>query len=153
MRAFCSAISARSSRSRAADRLAGGAALGQQVLVDLEAQLAQRGRHPAGAAVAVGAELLQAGQQRRVGMVDAVAEHVQVVVLAVERGQLGGRHDADPAARGRRQRLVDPADRVVVAERQQLHARGGRAPHDLRGRQVAVGVHGVRLEIEVGADV
>ena len=91
-----------------------------------------------GAGRAVGAEALQLGEEAGVGVVDAVAEDVEVLVVAVDGRQLGGGDDADRAAgrvRGR-QRLGDAVDRVVVAEREQLDARGGRAGDDL-GRRAA----------------
>ena len=59
-------------------------------------------------------------------MVDEVAEDVQVLALVVERGELDRRHHAEAASRARLQRLVDAVHRVMVGERQQLHARVGR---------------------------
>ena len=53
---------------------------------------------------------------------------------------------AEPLAGG--ERLGDAADRVVVGQREQLDAGVGGAGDDLLGGQRAVGVRGVRLQVE-----
>ena len=67
--------------------------------VELEAELAQRVGHPvARAPRGRRGSASSALEQRRVGVVDAVAEDVEVLVLAVDRGELGRGHDADAVA-------------------------------------------------------
>ena len=123
-------------------------AVHELVVVEREAELAQAVGHRQDAAAAVGAEVLQRGQQRGVGGIDLVAEDVQVLVLAVHARELRGGREPDPVlARGGR-RLGDPGDGVVVGEREQLDARGGRARDHLGGRQRPVGVRRVRLQVE-----
>jgi hypothetical protein len=103
-----------------------------------------------GAAVAVGDEVGQRRGERRVRVVEVVAEDVEVLVVAVQGGELGGGDEADALGLRGFERLVDPGDRVVVGEREQLDAgvRGG--ADDLGGRERAVGVRRVRLEVEGG---
>ena len=76
---------------RTADRLAGGAAGGERRVVELEAELAQAVGHLVDAPCAVAAEVVQRGAEVGVGGFELVAEDVQVLVLAVDGGQLGGR--------------------------------------------------------------
>ena len=76
---------------RAADRLAGGAAGSERRVVELEAELAQAVGHLVDAPCAVAAEVVQRGGEVGVGGFELVAEDVQVLVLAVDGGQLGGR--------------------------------------------------------------
>ena len=105
--------------------------------------------HPSRAPVAVGAERGEALEQRGVGVVDAVAEDVEVLVLVLHGRDLHG--GDEPQARvplGLGERLVQPVDRVVVGQREQLDAVGGGEPDDLGGRERPVGVDGVGLEIE-----
>ena len=74
-----------------------------------------------------------------VGVVELVAEDVQVLVLAVDGGQLGGRaENAMPWSRGGGARLGHAVDRVVVGQREQLDAGGGRMRDHVGGRQGAV---------------
>ena len=75
---------------RAADRLARVAAGAQRGVVELEPELAQPVGHRLDPAGAVAAEVVQGGDQVGVGDVELVAEDVQVLVLAVHGGQLGG---------------------------------------------------------------
>ena len=135
---------------RAADREPGGAAGLQRRAVQREAARLERVGHPLGPRRAVAAEALQLGEEPGVGVVDAVAEDMEVFVVAVDGRQLGGGDDANRAAGrvGGRQRLGDAVDRVVVAEREQLDARGGRAGDDLGRRQRAVRARRVRLQVE-----
>jgi hypothetical protein len=132
----------------AADRLARDLTLFQGRVVELEAELAQPVGHRVDAPAAVGAEVLQQLEQRRVGDVDLVAEDVQVLVRAVDGGQLGGGGEADAVLARGGLRLRDAVDGVVVGQREQLHAGGRRAGDHVGGRQRAVGVHGVRLQVE-----
>jgi hypothetical protein len=130
---------------RAPDRLAGRLARLDRGWVDLEAELAQPARHRVRAALAVGAGVEQTLAQQGAAVVDAVAEHVQVLVLPVDRRDLGGGHDTHAVDRAGGEGLVDPVHGVVVGQREQLHAgRGGVLDH-LGGRQLAVGVERVRL--------
>ena len=56
-------------------------------------------------------------------MVEQVAADVEVLALAVERRDLGGRDDGDAVeVVGDVQRLGDAVDRVVVGQREQLDA-------------------------------
>ena len=85
-------------------------------------------------AAAIGTELGQRLEQARGVVVDEVAEHVEVLAVAVERGELDGGDHAEAVSRARLQRLVDAVHRVMVGERQQLHARvGGGRDHIARG--------------------
>ena len=84
-------------------------------------------------------------------MVDVVAEDVQFARhrrALVDGGDLDGRDDAHARALARLDRLGDAADRVVVGQREQLDAGLGGALHDLGGRQGAVGVGRVGLQVE-----
>ena len=116
--------------------------------IDLEAELAQAFGHRLRATLAVAAGVEQALGEQRAAVVDPVAQHVQVLVDAVDGRDLCGGHDAHAAEGARRERLVDPVDGVVVGERQQLDARAGRVLDHLGRRQVAVRVQRMRLEIE-----
>ena len=103
---------------------------------------ARAARRPCGARArgAVGAEAPRARRASAgVVVVDAVAEDVEVLALAVDRRELGRRARARrPCARAGRERLVDAVDRVMVGQREQLDARrGGRArpPRPARARR------------------
>jgi len=65
-------------------------------------------------------------EERAAAVVDAVAEDVQVLALPVDRRELRRRDQAETASRRRLERLVDAVHRVMVGEREQLHARGVR---------------------------
>jgi hypothetical protein len=78
-------------------------------------------------------------------MIDSVPEDVQVLVLTVDRLDLGGRHHADAVTGARGQRLVNAVDRVVVGQREQLDARPRGVLDDLRRRQLAVRMERMRL--------
>jgi hypothetical protein len=98
--------------------------------VELEAAIAQRLGHADGAGRAIGAERGQRTEQRDGLVVDEVAEDVEVVELPVDRRELDRRHEAEAKSRARLHRLVDAVHRVMVGERQQLHARVGRRRYD-----------------------
>ena len=100
---------------------------------------------------AIGPEVLERGLQAGVGGVDLIAEDVQVLVLAVHARELGGRRHADAVLARGGERLRHAGDRVVIAQREQLDAGGGRRRHDLRGRKRAVGLRRMRLQIEGGS--
>ena len=103
------------------------------------------------AAHPVGAEVLERGLQARVGRVELVAEDVQVLVLAVDARELGGAGQADAVLARGGERLGHAGDRVVVGQREQLDARRGRLRDHLGGRQRAVGLGRMGLEIEGGS--
>ena len=124
-----------SSASRFA--LAGWARL-QRRVVELEAELAQPVRHLADPPRAVAAEVVQDRLQVLVGVVELVAEDVQVLVLAVDGGQLGGRAEGDASSLGGLARLGHAVDRVVVGQRHKFGARGRRMGDHVGGRQGAV---------------
>ena len=96
------------------DRLAGRLARLDRRRVHLEAELAKPVRHRVGTTLAVRARVEQALAQQRAAVVDPVAEHVQVLVLAVDRRDLGGRDDPDAVHGTGRERLVDTVDGVVI---------------------------------------
>jgi hypothetical protein len=98
--------------------------------VELQAAVAQRLGHADGARRAVGSVGGKGAEERDRPVVDEVAEDVQVLDVAVDRRELDRRHDAEATSRARLQRLVDAVHRVMVGERQQLHARVGRRRHD-----------------------
>ena len=83
-------------------------------------------------------------------MVDPVAEHVKVLVAAVDGGDLRGGDHGHAVLDTGAQRLVDAVHGVVVREREQLDARPRGVLHDLGGGQVTVRVQGVRLQVETG---
>ena len=123
---------------RAADRLAGLAARLERRVVELEAELAQAVGHLADPPRAVAAEVVQRGLELLVGVVELVAEDVQVLVRAVDGGQLGGGRERDAVLGGGGARLGHAVDRVVVGQRDELGARGGRVGDHVGGRQGAV---------------
>jgi hypothetical protein len=94
--------------------------------VEREPAGAERFGHPHRAGRAIGAEGGQGVLQGARPVVDEVAEDVEVVAVAVQGGKLHRRHDAEAASQARLQRLVDAVHRVMVGQRQQLHARVGR---------------------------
>ena len=112
---------------RAPDRLARGLARLDRRRVDLEAELAQRSAIASARRSRSRAGVEQALAQERAAVVDPVAEHVQVLVRAVDRRDLGGRHHAHPVDGAGGQRLVDAVDRVVVGQREQLDTRAAAA--------------------------
>ena len=124
---------------------------GEGVVVEREAELAQAVGHRQDAPPAVGAEVLERRLQPGVGGVDLVAEDVQVLVLAVDARELGGGREPDAVLARRGERLGHAGDRVVVAQREQLDAGGGGARHHLGGRQRAVGLRRVGLQVEGGS--
>ena len=102
--------------------------------VELEAARAQGVGHPAPARGPIGTELGQRLEQARGAVVEHVAEEVEVLPAAVQSGELDGADHAEAMSRARLERLVDAVHRVMVGERQQLHARlGGRRHHVGRG--------------------
>ena len=111
------------SEVRPADRLP----LGE---VELQAAVAQRLGHADGARRAVGAEGGEGTEERDRPVVDEVAEDVQVLDSPVDRRELDRRHEAEATSRARLHRLVDAVHRVMVGERQQLHARVRGRRHD-----------------------
>ena len=133
------------SQVRAADRLARRLACLDRSRVHLEAELAKPVRHRVGPALAVRACVEQALAQQAAAVVDPVAEHVQVLVLAVHGRDLCGRDDADSVHGAGGERLVHAVDRVVVGEREQLHTGQGGVLDHLGSGQLAVGVKRVRL--------
>jgi hypothetical protein len=117
-------------------------------VVHREAELAQTGGHVVRAALAIGPGVRQALLEQGAAMVDPVAQHVQVLVRAVDRGDLGGGGDAHTVQGAGGKRLVHPVHRVVIRERQQLDARLGGVRHDVGDPQLAVGVKRMGLEVE-----
>ena len=130
--------------------LAGGLARLDRLRVDLVAQLVELRAHPLRAALAVGAGVAQPLEQHGVVVVDPVAQHVKVLVVVVDRGDLGGGHDGDRLLGAGAQGLVDTIHRVVVGQRHQLDPGLRGALHHIGGLEQAIGVEGVRLEIESG---
>jgi hypothetical protein len=98
--------------------------------VELQTALAQRLGHADGAGRAVGLEGGQRAEQRDGAVVDEVAEDVEVLEVPVDRRELDRRDEAEAKSRARLHRLVDAVHRVMVGERQQLHARVGGRRHD-----------------------
>jgi hypothetical protein len=75
-------------------------------------------RHPRHARRAIEAEARQRVAQRRGAMVDAVAEDVEVLPVAVERRELRPRDESEVLSVRRLERLVDAVHRVMVGQRQ-----------------------------------
>ena len=138
---------------RPAQRLPGRLARPQLGAVERDAELLEPVGHRPDAAAAVGAEVGERLAQHRVVVAQLVAADVEVLELAGDRRQLGGRRAAQAVLARGRQRLADAVDRVVVGERHGLQARDRGVRDDVRGGQRPVGVDGMRLEVELGADV
>ncbi len=102
--------------------------------LELEPGLAERVGHAMGTPLAVGPEPGERVEERAAAVVDAVAEDVQVLPLAVDRRELRRRDQAETASRRRLERLVDAVHRVMVGEREQRHARGVRRRDHGSGR-------------------
>ncbi len=83
-------------------------------------------------------------------MVDEVGADVEVLVGAVEGGDLGARHDRDPVLRSGAQGFGDAVDRIVVGEGEPLDAGGSGGGHHLGRGKITVGPEGVGLQIEGG---
>ena len=134
---------------RAPDRLARRLARLDRRGVDLEAELAQPLRHRVGAALAV-ARGRRAGARpaaRCGGRSRSRARAGPRSAPSTAEISVAGTTRTPCTAPGG-ERLVDAVDRVVVGQREQLHpGRGGVLDH-LGGRQLAVGVERMRLEIE-----
>jgi hypothetical protein len=95
--------------------------------VELQTTVAQRLGHSNGAGRPVGAERGQRAEQGDRPVVHEVAEDVKVLEVPVDGRELDRRHEAEAKSSARLHRLVDAVHRVMVGERQQLHARvGGR---------------------------
>ncbi len=100
--------------------------------VELDPELAQVLGHAQGALLAVGEEALERGPEGRVGVIHEVAEDVQfarhpaAAAAVVDRGDLDRGDHRHPVLRAGQQRLGHSRERVVVGERQQLHARRAR---------------------------
>ena len=149
-----SAVAAQLPGARSAVARARGGLAGAQVrAVELEAELLQPVGHRPDAPAAVGAEVGERVQQHRIVVAQLVAADVEVLELARDGRQLGPGHAAQAVLARGGERLADAVDRVVVGEGHGPQARGRRVGDDVGGGEGAVGVHGVRLEIEVGADV
>ncbi len=102
--------------------------------LELEAAGAQGVGHARPAGGPIGTELGQRLEQARGAVVEQVAEEVEVLPVVVESGELDGGDHAEAVSRARLERLVDAVHRVMVGERQQLHARlGGGRHHVGRG--------------------
>jgi hypothetical protein len=99
---------------RTPHRLPRGLARLDRSRVDLEAELAKPLRHRVGPPLAVGARVEQALAEEGAAVVDPVAEHVQVLVLAVNSGDLRRGNHANAVHGAGGERLVDSVHRVVV---------------------------------------
>jgi hypothetical protein len=97
--------------------------------VEREPAGAQRFGHAHRAGGAVGPEGGERVEEQGRAVVYEVAEDVEVLPLAVERGELHRRDEAEAASHARLQRLVDAVHRVMVGQRQQLDARVGGGRH------------------------
>jgi hypothetical protein len=133
---------------RAPDATTACAVLVKCLPVDRPATFSQRVGHPRDACVAVFAELGERGQERAMLVVDPVAEQVEVLLRTVQGRDLDRRDDPHAVSAPGGQRLFDAVDGVVIGQREQLDARRRGARDDLRGRQLSVGVTGVRLQVE-----
>ena len=134
---------------RAPDRQPGGAARLDLRAIRRQAELGELAGHAVDPRGAVGAPRGEPFGEARVGVVDAVAEDVEVLAELVDGRDLDGRHDRDPVLLGGGHGLADAVDRVVIGEREQLHAGRGCGRHDHGGFERAVGARRVRLQVEV----
>lgn len=122
----------------AADRLVVIRSVAKSVVLEREAEFAQRVDHGPRAAIAVGAVAMKPLGEAGIVMVDAVAEDVQVTPAGVDRGDLNRGDHANPKLGGGLHRLFDPVNRVVVSQREQLDAGRDGQRDDLARRQRAV---------------
>ena len=102
--------------------------------LELEPAGAQGVGHAPAAGGPIGTELGQRLEQARGAVVEQVAEEVEVLPVAVERGELDRGDHAEAVSRARLERLVDAVHRVMVGERQQLHPRLGGGRHHIGRR-------------------
>jgi hypothetical protein len=133
---------------RPAHRLAGLLARVDGGLVHREAELPEPRGHLVRAALAIRPGVGQALLEQGAAMVDPVAQDVQVLVLAVDRGDLSGGRDAHAVQGARGERLVHPVHGVVIRQGQQLDPGLGGVRHHVGHLQLAVGVQRMRLQIE-----
>ena len=129
-------------------RAAGRLEVGEVGAVERPAQLLHRVGHATDARATVGAVGLQPLGQPGVAGIDPVPEDVKVLAERVDRRELDRWDEPDPVLARGGLRLGDAVDGVVVAQREQLDPRAGRRGDDPGGHQRAVGVHGVRLQVE-----
>ena len=73
-------------------------------------------------------------------MIDAVAEQVQILADGIDNRDLGRRDDLDPMFLPGGERFVGPGERVMVAERCELHAGLGGLGDHVGGNQRSVGM-------------
>ena len=106
----------------------------------------QRVAHPARAGAAALADAGEPGRKRRVVGVDAEADDVDRVAIPGD-GQLGAADQRDAGGAGGGAGLGEAADVVVVGQCEHIHAVGGGARDQRRGRQQSVG--GRRVAVEV----
>jgi len=132
----------------AADRLALRPPALEVGLVEDVAEAAQGVGHGLGPVLAVLTPRVQPAAQCRVLVIDQVPEHVQVLLVAVHGGDLDRRHQAKPEPGRGLGGGRDAVDRVVVAQREQLHAGLRRRGHHIRRLKRAVGVQRMALQIE-----
>ena len=133
---------------RAADRAADRPARLELAGVRRQAELVEHRDHAVDPRRPVGAPLDEPARERRVGVVDAVAEDVEVLAERVDGRELDRRHDGDRVALGGGQRLGHAVDRVVVGEGEQPHAGSGRRGDDGGRFERPVRADRVRLEVE-----
>ena len=113
----------RTRQMRPPDRAAGGPLGIDYALVEIEPQVEQRARHPLGPDAPVGLELLERAKQRRVVVIDPVAEDVQVLARD---GFLVGSHGIDHEDFGRL--APTTAERVLAESRRLIGEVTGREP-------------------------
>ena len=100
-----------------------------------EVEVPELCRHGVGAVVAVLAEVVERVEEVGRLVVQPVAEDVEVLVVAVQGGELGRGDELDVVVDCRFRCFLDPADGVVVGQGEQLDARVRGRLHDLRRRQ------------------
>ena len=83
----------------------------------------------------------------RVG-VDPVAEHVQIVRVPVDAGELDRRHALDARLGSGRDRVGDPGHGVVVGQRHHLHTSLGCGLGDRRRRELSIRYGRMSLQID-----
>jgi hypothetical protein len=85
--------------------------------------------------------------------VDPVAQHVQIVRVAVDARHLDRGHALDPCLGRRRPGLTDARDRIVVGQRHHGDPRCGRGARNLGGWELPVGDRGMGLEVDQGGGI
>ena len=87
--------------------------------------------------------------EARMRLVDLQADDVNSLAAPLRR-ELDARHEADPRSRAGGARFGESRDGVVIGERERADAAGSRALDQRGGRQHAIRIMAVRVEVDEG---